>query len=154
MQSVSDDELVAVVRHERYHVHNRDPLKVLALRTLAAAFFFIPLAGIVLQRLLDRQELKADRAAVGDSGVAPVAGALLKAVGQPAAAPGTAMAAMGGPGLLDARVSQLETGHGPRFFAGIPAASLFASMPGVGLLAGYGALLYWVCLTVEHCCMR
>lgn len=63
VETATHDELVAVLRHERYHVHNRDPLKVLALRTWAAAFFFIPLVGSTLQRLLDHQELKADRAA-------------------------------------------------------------------------------------------
>jgi beta-lactamase regulating signal transducer with metallopeptidase domain len=146
------DELVAVLHHEHHHLRHRDPLTVLAVRSWAAALFPVPLVGAVLQRILDQQELRADRAALDACGVAPVAGALLKAVGEPAVAPGTALAAMGGPHLLEARVAQLETGDRPRMLAAIPRATILASMPGLGLIAGYGVLLYQVCLAVEVCC--
>lgn len=72
-------ELLAVLSHEDFHRRHRDPLRVLAFRTWAAAFFFIPILGAVLRRALDRQEPRADRAAVRACGVPPVAGALLKA---------------------------------------------------------------------------
>jgi Zn-dependent protease with chaperone function len=147
------EELVAVLRHENHHVRNRDPLKVLALRNWASAFFLIPLIGAVLERILDRQELKADQAALRDCGVAAVAGALLKAVGEPAVAPGTALAAMGGPTLLEARVTQLETGRGPRLLTAIHPAAVLASAPGIGLIAVYGVLLYQVCIAVRLCCI-
>jgi hypothetical protein len=152
-EAVTPEELVAVLRHENHHVRNRDPLKVLALRTWASAFFMIPLVGAVLQRVLDRQELKADRTALRDSGVPAVAGALLKAVGEPVVAPGTALAAMGGPALLEARVIQLETGRGPRLLTAIHPAAVITSAPGVGLVAVYGVLLYQVCIAVSLCCM-
>jgi Zn-dependent protease with chaperone function len=147
------DELVAVLSHEHRHLRHRDPLKVLALRTWASAFYLIPLVGAVLQRILDRQELEADRAALRDCGVAPVAGALLKAAGEPTLAPGTALAAMGGPTLLEARVTQLETGQRPRLLTAIHPSTVFVSMPGIGLVAGYGGLLYEVCIAVRMCCM-
>jgi Zn-dependent protease with chaperone function len=148
------DELVAVLCHENHHRRHRDPLKVLALRTWASAFFLIPLVGVVLQRVLDRQELKADRAALRDCGVAPVAGALLKAAGEPTLGPGTALAAMGSPALLEARVTQLETGHGPRLLTAIHPSAVLTSIPGTGLLAVYGVLLYQVCIAaVRMCCM-
>jgi beta-lactamase regulating signal transducer with metallopeptidase domain len=150
----TQDELVAVLCHENQHLRDRDPLKVLVLRTGAAAFFLIPLVGAVLQRVLDRQELKADRVAVRDCGVAAVAGALLKTVGEPAVAPGTALAAMGGPTLLEARVAQLETGRGLRMLAPIHPKAVLTSAPGIGLVAGYGVLLYEVCIAVQLCCMR
>lgn len=153
VEVATHDELVAVLRHEGYHVRNRDPLKVLALRTWAAAFFLVPVVGAVLHRILDSQELKADRAAVRDCGISPVAGALLKAVGEPAAAPGTAMATMGGPTLLEARVTQLETGRRPRLLTAIHPAAVLTSAPGVALIAVYGVLLYQVCIAVELCCM-
>lgn len=150
-------ELVAVLRHEGYHVDNRDPLKVLALRTWSAAFFLVPLVGAVLRRLLDRQELKADRAAIdhgGAAGVTSLAGALLKAVDQPAAAPGTALAALGGPELLEERITQLETGDTPRVLAAFHSTAMLTSLPGVGLIAAYGVLLYQVCIAVQYCCLH
>lgn len=148
------DELVAVLRHEASHVRNRDPLKVLALRTWAAAFFLIPVVGTVLHRILDRQELSADRAALRGAGVAPVVGALLKVAGEPPVRPSeTAMAAMGGPALLEARVAQLETGRGAGLLAALRPSTVLASLPGLGVIAVYGVLLYQVCIAVELCCM-
>ncbi len=152
VETVTSEELVAVLHHEDSHVRNRDPLKVLALRTWAAAFFLLPVVGSLFDRILDRQELKADRAAVRACGVSPVAGALLKAVGQPAAGHGTALAALGGPALLEARITQLETGHGPRLLTAVNSATLLASAPGIGLVAAYGVLLYHVCIAVALCC--
>jgi Zn-dependent protease with chaperone function len=152
-EAATAEELVAVLRHESHHLRNRDPLKVLALRTWASAFFLIPLVGAVLQRVLDRQELKADRAALRDCGVVAVAGALLKSVGEPAVAPGTALAAMGGPTLLEARVAQLETGRGPRLLTAIHPSAVLTSVPGLALVAVYGVLLYQVCIAVTLCCM-
>lgn len=151
--ATTDDELVAVLRHEDFHRRHRDPLRVLALRTWAAAFFLVPILGTLLQRVLDCQELRADRAAVRACGVPPMAGALLKATGQPTAAPGTALAAMAGPALLEARVTQLETGRSPRLRAEVPPAVVLSSLPGIGLLVGYGVLMYQVCMAVRLCCL-
>lgn len=152
VETATSDELAAVLHHEDSHVRNRDPLKVLALRTWTAAFFLLPVVGSLFDRILDRQELKADRAAVRACGVSPVAGALLKAVGQPAAGHGTALAALGGPALLEARITQLETGHGPRLLTAVNSTTLLASAPGIGLIAAYGVLLYHVCIAVTLCC--
>lgn len=153
IERTTDGELVAVLNHEAHHVRNRDPLKVLALRTWAAAFFLIPLVGTLFQRILDHQELRADRAAVANCGVSSVAGALLKAVGQPAVAAGTAVAAMGGPALFEARVAQLETGGKPPLLAAVNRAVLLRSAPGIGLIAVYAVLLYQVCIAVRLCCL-
>jgi Zn-dependent protease with chaperone function len=38
----SSQELDAVLAHERYHVRNYDPLKVILVRTLPSAFFYLP----------------------------------------------------------------------------------------------------------------
>ncbi|AYY13220.1 M56 family peptidase [Actinobacteria bacterium YIM 96077] len=153
VNSATRDELAAVLRHESYHVRHRDPLKVLALRTWAAALFFVPLVSRFLARVLDHQELKADRAAMHDCGVPPVAGALLKSAGEPSTMPGTAVAAMGGPALLDTRVAQLETGHAPRLCRPVPPSVLFTSLPGIALIASYGVLLYHVCIASQMCCL-
>lgn len=146
------DELVAVLRHEGYHVRHRDPLKVLALRTWGAALAFLPIVPTVFQRLLDRQELRADRAAVRQSGVAALAGAMLKAVGRPEAGPATALTAIGGPPLLETRVDHLESGRVPGLLTAMRP-DLARSIPGLAILGGYAALLYQVCLATRPFCM-
>ncbi|MGP4025554.1 M56 family metallopeptidase [Actinomadura sp. 3N407] len=153
VERAARDELVALLHHEDYHVRHRDPLKVLVLRTWGAAFFVVPLVGVVLQRFLDRQELRADRAAVRRCGVAAVAGAMLKATGEPAGRPGTAMAAMGGPALLEARVAQLETGRSPRVITMIGRGAVLRSLPGAAVIAVYGVFAYRLCGAAGVCCM-
>jgi Zn-dependent protease with chaperone function len=149
--ATTHDELVAVLRHEDFHRRHRDPLRVLAVRTWSAAFFFIPILGTFLRRGLTCQELRADRAAVRAGGVAPVAGALLKAIGEPAVAPKAALAAMGGATLLETRVTYLETGRGPRLRAALRPVVVLASLPGIGLLAGHALLMCEICMAVWFC---
>lgn len=70
-------QLRAVVAHERYHARRRDPLRLLLIRTLGDALFFIP----ALRRLSDRYaqlaELAADEAAARQHGRNTLAAALL-----------------------------------------------------------------------------
>jgi Zn-dependent protease with chaperone function len=42
VEQASEDELAAVLEHERYHVRNLDPLKVLFARALPPTFFYLP----------------------------------------------------------------------------------------------------------------
>lgn len=65
---LSDRELEAVLRHEQWHLVRRDPVRLLLVRMLSAAFLFVP--GI---RRLSRQyrlatEIAADRHAVNAMG--------------------------------------------------------------------------------------
>ena len=151
VEQSADVELVAILRHEAGHIRDRDPLKVLTFRTWSAAFAFVPVVSSLLQAVLDRQELRADRAAVQVCGVAPVAGALLKAVGDPEPGTRTALAAIGGRSLLEARIAQLETGRVPALLDSARPAML-RSLPGVAVVGVYAVLLYQVCLSVRLCC--
>jgi len=56
---LSRSELGAVVAHERHHRARRDPLRLLAFRTLSESLFFLP----VLRRLADRYRVLAEMAA-------------------------------------------------------------------------------------------
>lgn len=114
LEAASPRELEAVLQHERYHVRNLDPLKVLLTRTLPAMFFYLPLFRALQARYVAGRELAADRRAAATCGRKPLAGALLKVVRGPAWPELHAAAAIGGPELLDARVAQLETGTEPR----------------------------------------
>ncbi len=114
--SLSDAELVAVLEHERYHVRNRDPLKVFVTRLLAPMLFFLPALRELRVRYIADRELAADRRALRRHGRRPLAGALYKVVGTPAWVQLSPAAALGGGDALEARVTQLETGnpHGRR----------------------------------------
>lgn len=78
-EQLSRAELGAVLAHERHHLRRRDPLRLLAARTLADALFFLPILRQIGERYAALAELAADEAAVGATrGPAPLASALLK----------------------------------------------------------------------------
>lgn len=112
-ERASRDELVAVLEHERYHVRNLDPLKVVAARSLRATFLYLPVLGGLMERYLAGRELAADRTAVDAWGRRSLAGALFKVVRGPSWPELRTAAAIGGPELLDVRITQLEQGTEP-----------------------------------------
>jgi beta-lactamase regulating signal transducer with metallopeptidase domain len=106
-------ELDAVLSHERYHVRNLDPLKVMLSRALPKSFYYVPLLGGLHTRYVAARELAADRRAVAMYGREPLAGALYKVLSGPAWPELRAAAAIGGPEQLEARLLQLERGSEP-----------------------------------------
>lgn len=115
LQAAADaDELDAVLEHERYHVRNLDPLKVVLARALPATFYYAPALSALKVRYVAGRELAADRRAYQSCGRKPLAGALFKVVRGPSWPELQTAAAIGGPELLDARITQLETGTEPR----------------------------------------
>lgn len=76
---LAPQELAAVVAHERHHRDRRDPLRLLVLRALAEAFFFLPILKAVSRRYASLVELAADEAAVAAADDRrPLARALLR----------------------------------------------------------------------------
>jgi Zn-dependent protease with chaperone function len=132
--ATSPRELDAVLEHERYHVRNLDPLKVLLARGLLATFFYLPALRELRARYIAGRELAADRRALESCGRAQLAGALFKVVRGPRWPELGAAAAIGGAELLEVRVAQLETGSEPRV-AGVSVAALLLSLVGVAALA-------------------
>lgn len=126
---ISAEELRAVLEHERYHVRNLDPLKVLIVRALPATFFFMPVLGDLRLRYVAARELAADRRAVRECGRRALVGALLKVVRGPAWGELEVAAAIGGQELIDLRVEQLESGSEPKL-AGLSPAGLALSLLG------------------------
>lgn len=108
-----DDQLRAVLEHERYHVRQLDPLKSLATRTVPDALFFLPALRELRDRYLVDRELDADRQVVDRLGRAPLAGALYKTLQAPPNWQPAAGAAVGGFDVLPARLSQMEAGRQP-----------------------------------------
>lgn len=132
---LSDEELAAVLRHERHHVSQRDPLRVLLARTWAASLFFLPAANALLQLFLDAKENEADEAA----GAAPdLAAALLKLVRAGKALPAQANLAAMDSSPTTGRIQRLLRGEnwqlslrataGRRFFVSLAlVAAIFAT---------------------------
>ena len=152
IDSVSDEELTAVLDHERYHVSNYDPLKVVLARSLPDSLFFLPALSELRGRYVAARELAADRRAMRRAGPAPLAGALYKVIAGPPDVDLGAAAAIGGDEALDARVTQLESGTEPPM-APISRARMVASVGGVGVLgasaiasfASFGPLMAKIC---------
>ena len=107
----SEAELRAVLVHERYHVRNLDPLKVVLARAASATFFPVPALRALERSYLASRELAADRRAVRACGREPLVGALLKVVRGPQWPELGSAASIGGAEVLDERVSQLESGR-------------------------------------------
>ena len=79
LRLLDDEELTAVLLHERHHLLRHDPLGVLASRCLAAALGVLPVARQLATRYLLAKELDADRHAVESLGdPTPLASAILK----------------------------------------------------------------------------
>ena len=76
---LADDELEAVLEHERQHLRVRDPLRFACGRVLGQALFFVPVLRPLCDRYRDLAELRADDAAIRASAgqKAPLASALL-----------------------------------------------------------------------------
>lgn len=113
VERLSADELEAVVVHERYHVHARDPLKLMVARAAARTCFFLPAVSHLVARYLAGRELAADRRSLRDLGRPAVAGALFKVVAGPDWGELETAAAMARPEMLAVRVDQIERGTEP-----------------------------------------
>jgi beta-lactamase regulating signal transducer with metallopeptidase domain len=123
-----------VLHHERYHIRNWDTLKMVVARAAPVAFFFLPALAHLRARYLAGRELAADRAAVGEVGARPLAGALVQVLERSTPAHLGAAAALGGSEFLDLRVTQLETGHEPPL-APIPRWRTVATVAGLTVLS-------------------
>lgn len=103
MACLDDEELTAVLAHERHHLRRRDPARYLMLHALTAAGFMFPVAPAVRRRLETRAEVAADRAALAVVRPGALAGALLAALTRPeSSAPGAA-----GLSATDVRIAHL-----------------------------------------------
>lgn len=134
LERLSVVELEAVVAHERYHQHHRDPLRLLIARVAVAACFFLPSGRHLFARYLAGRELAADRCALDANGSAALAGALCKAVPGPGWDELRSAAPIAVPELLALRVEQLEQGAEPPLPA-MPTTSLITSAAMLALLA-------------------
>lgn len=115
---LDQDALAAVLCHEGHHLRHRDPLKLLFVRTLGDAFFFLPLVRDLGRAYEVHKELAADaEASRAPNGQLGLARALIKLLGEASikltrAAVGPLMLGTQN-GTAAARMNQLTTGMIP-----------------------------------------
>jgi len=104
LTQLDDEELTAVIAHERQHLRCRDPLRFLVLHTLTAAAFMFPVVSALQRRHEARIELAADRASLTVAPRGALAGALLAVLNGPrTSVPGAA-----GLTATESRIAQLS----------------------------------------------
>jgi Zn-dependent protease with chaperone function len=132
--SLSTDELRAVVLHEGFHLHQRDPLKVLASRIVSGALYLLPLAAELRDRYLVDKELEADAHVMDESSVQALAGALIKLYrnSAPHSMDEMAAAAVGPFSTMSARIQHLAAHSRPKMTLRI--ATIVASLAAVGVV--------------------
>ncbi len=103
-------ELEALLIHEKHHLENYAPLKILLGRLLVAAIFFIPVLRDILEHYLIDKEIAADRSVIQYQGhCRGIAGALEKLLQEHSTIPAEGLA-VGGAEALSYRIDHLM-GH-------------------------------------------
>lgn len=64
VSNLTSEELESVLLHEKSHLQNFDPLKVIAGKTIASTFFFLPVFSELHKNIIASNELMADRFAI------------------------------------------------------------------------------------------
>ncbi|WP_433443588.1 M56 family metallopeptidase [Nonomuraea sp. CA-141351] len=139
-ETLSGDELDAVLCHEAAHARRRDPLRRVLMNAATDVLFFLPVVRWAAHVQRERAELAADRAAIAQVGARHVAGALLAVDGSTAP---RGVAAFDG--AAAARVAQL-TGDAPpphKAGLGVVALSLTGLVAATSLMMCVGHSL-WV----------
>lgn len=109
LRTLSNDELRAVLVHERYHLMHRDPVRIVVARYLAAALYVVPLVDELTSFYALQKEIAADEASMAVGGVGPLARALYKLL--PAAGTDLGLLApVSGLSVTEARIDRLTLG--------------------------------------------
>lgn len=126
-ERLHDEELTAVLGHEREHLRRRDPLRNLVADAVTTAAFMFPVALALRLRWVAQSELAADRGALALVSRGALAGALLAVISSPQSTPGIA-----GLTSTEARIAQLT---GESILPPIPVAAALASLALIGVVA-------------------
>lgn len=103
VERLTNREFEAVLYHERWHLARRDPVRLFVVRTIAAAFAFIPAIHRLAPQYRLATEIAADQYAVATMGSQRwLAGALVKLISEEGQSAGAAFL-----GLAEARIAAL-----------------------------------------------
>ncbi len=172
VRRLSEEELRAVLLHERYHLRHRDPLRLVISRYLAAGLYVVPAVDDLASFYALQKEIAADDDVVRTIGVGPLARALHKLLPDAPEGELGLLVPVTGLSVTEARIDRLVAGRefplclspvsvalssgalvGAAVLAAIPARSsvAFAGLPPLlaipGLLIGPASLLFAAALS-------
>ncbi len=135
VEKLVPQELEALLIHEKCHLENYDPLKILLGRLVSAALFLIPALRDILKHYLIDKEIAADRSAIQYQGhYRGIAGALEKLLQEHSTIPAEGLSSVvGGAEALSYRIDHLM-GHKPQRRLRITIPHLFISFLTMALI--------------------
>lgn len=126
LRKLTAEELEALLLHEKHHMENRDPLRMLMGTLVVSGFFFVPALRDMFKRYLIEKEIAADRSAIRHQGhCMGIAGALHKMLQDRRTAVGAFVASSGD--ALSWRIDHL-TGDTSPHARTVPASHLATSL--------------------------
>ena len=151
IRRLGDEELRAVLFHERYHLRHRDPLRLVIARYFAAGLYVVPVVEDLVAHFTLEKELEADEDAVQAMGdVRPLARALYALLPDADEVSLGLLVPVGSLSVTEARIDHLVEGRPlaariPRTsialsFGALAAASVLAAAP--GMLVAPASLLF------------
>ncbi len=112
IKRLTDGELRAVLHHERYHLRQRDPLRLVIARYFAAGLYVVPVVEELVEYYTVQKEVAADQAAVGAmGGVRELASALFKVLPDAEDVDLGLLVPVGSLSVTEARIDQLVDGR-------------------------------------------
>jgi len=112
IKRLNDAELRAVLLHERYHLRQRDPLRLVVARYFAAGLYVVPVVEELVEYYSVQKEVAADQDAVrAMGGVRELASALFKVLPQADDVDLGLLVPVGSLSATEARIEQLVDGH-------------------------------------------
>ena len=112
IKRLDDAELRAVLHHERYHLHQRDPLRLVIARYFAAGLYVVPVVEELVEYYTVQKEVAADQAAVrAMGGVRELASALFKVLPDAEDVELGLLVPVGALSVTEARIDQLIDGR-------------------------------------------
>jgi beta-lactamase regulating signal transducer with metallopeptidase domain len=125
IRRLDDAELRAVLAHERYHLHKRDPLRLVIARYFAAGLYVVPVVEELVEYYTVQKEVAADQAAVrAMGGVRELASALFKALPEADDVDLGLLVPVGSLSVTEARIDQLLGGRSVPFIVSASAVVL------------------------------
>jgi len=139
---LDDAELRAVLLHERYHLTQRDPLRLVIARYFAAGLYVVPVVEELVEYYTVQKEVAADQAAVRAMGdVRALASALFKALPEADDVELGLLVPVGSLSVTEARIDQLVDGRGaPLALSRASVALSSGALAGAAILAFSGAV--------------
>jgi beta-lactamase regulating signal transducer with metallopeptidase domain len=112
IKRLDDRELRAVLLHERYHLQQRDPLRLVIARYFAAGLYVVPVVEELVEYYSMQKEVAADQAAVREmGGVRDLASALFKVLPDADDVDLGLLVPVGALSVTEARIDQLVDGR-------------------------------------------